>query len=317
MDDINILEELGLQEVSRKTHIETKFLEYMVTKQFSKLNRINTLGFVKILKREYNLDLSSWVEEFESFKSEHDQDVNSSNHSPVFAQEDKEKPSKRWIVWLILLALIGAAFWKFDGMGYVNTLKEKYIDNNITKVDETPTKSIKAEDTTQDITSNIQANEDTQDTQEVESVEQEESNNDNQNVFVAENVKNDEEILEENISKNDENISENSVQNVDEQEADKEEFESALLKPKRRIWVGIVDLQKRKKSQFATKNSIDINLTKPQIIVTGHGDFILRDENGEEKSYSSKNKKYYYVDGGTITQIDKKEFISYNGGKSW
>lgn len=69
--DIKILEKIGLQEVCRKTHIEVKQLEYMINNQFDKLNKINTLGFVKILSREYKLDLSDWLEGFYDYWADH------------------------------------------------------------------------------------------------------------------------------------------------------------------------------------------------------------------------------------------------------
>jgi hypothetical protein len=55
-NDIRVLEKIGLQEVCKRTHIEVKQLEYMINNQYEKLNKINTLGFVKILSREYKLD---------------------------------------------------------------------------------------------------------------------------------------------------------------------------------------------------------------------------------------------------------------------
>ena len=60
MDDFSVLEEIGLKEVSNKTHIEVKYLEYIINSKFDKLNRSTTVGFVKILSREYKLDLTDW-----------------------------------------------------------------------------------------------------------------------------------------------------------------------------------------------------------------------------------------------------------------
>lgn len=323
MDDINILEELGLQEVSRKTHIETKFLEYMVTKQFSKLNRINTLGFVKILKREYNLDLTSWVEEFENYKSEHKQDSSIPNQSPVFAQDSDNASSKKWIFLLILLVIAGVAFWKFDGISYVNMIKSKFVEKNITKPEEnivldeikessTPVVEEKQEIIEESVVIDENKTEEQVNPQEEditltqEAIEEEKAEKEEENVLIVEEATEKKEEAKEE-TKEDENTS----------KVEKEAFKNALIKPKRKIWIGIIDLEKRKKSQYATKKDISIDLNIPQIIVTGHGDFILRDETGNEKSYNSKNKKYYYVDGGTITMINKKEFATYNGGKSW
>jgi len=42
MDSIKVLEEIGLYKVSQDTHIEQKYLRYMIDGDFDKLNRINT-----------------------------------------------------------------------------------------------------------------------------------------------------------------------------------------------------------------------------------------------------------------------------------
>ena len=80
-NDIRVLEKIGLQEVCKKTHIEVKQLEYMINNQYDKLNKINTLGFVKILSREYKLDLTDWLEGFHDYWVEHkaEEDPNKEN----------------------------------------------------------------------------------------------------------------------------------------------------------------------------------------------------------------------------------------------
>jgi hypothetical protein len=61
------LEEIGLKEVSRRTYIELSYIKLMAEKNFSKLPRIKTLGFVKIIQRECGVDMSEWVAEFEAY----------------------------------------------------------------------------------------------------------------------------------------------------------------------------------------------------------------------------------------------------------
>ncbi len=82
--DIKGLEKIGLQEVCKKTHIEVKQLQYILNNEYEKLNKINTLGFVKILSREYKLDFSEWLEGFYDHWAEHKSD------EETFAMEVRE-----------------------------------------------------------------------------------------------------------------------------------------------------------------------------------------------------------------------------------
>ncbi len=337
MNDINIIEELGIKEVSKKTHIEAKFLHFMITKQFGKLNKTNTLGFVKILRREYNLDLRGWVEEFEAYIKEHEQTNDTKTKNPLFTQENNHKKSntKIWLYFSIFILLVAFAFWKFNGMKFIEDFKHKLnlqtniqkpiVDENISDIDivqneddenilDISDENITEELNEQNITQNIQTDEipnnetlkNTDETQQEQNTTQERSEEANQTLP----IKQQENIMQTN---DDENIS-TKEQNITKQIQEK--ITQAFITPKRKMWIGIIDLKTHKKKQYSTQNMITLQLNHPQLIMTGHGDFIFKYGN-EENSYTSKLKKYYIIKNGTIKQIDKKEFIANNKGKSW
>ena len=79
MNDISLIKELGLNEVSRRTHIEAEHLGYVADKNFEKLVRLNVKGFIKILERELDIDFAQWMSEYEAFMSEHNQN---NEHKP-------------------------------------------------------------------------------------------------------------------------------------------------------------------------------------------------------------------------------------------
>lgn len=296
MDNINILEELGLQEVSRKTHIEVKFLKFMINKEFDQLNRINTLGFAKILKREYDIDLDSWLEEFDAYWKEHRQGgAPQESTASLVAQENiPQKSSKAWIFLVLLLALIGGGVWYLNDMGYFSSFQAKP-----TKVVQTPKEE-------------PQNNELEEPMDSVDDVQIADINETKEELNVT--------IADVNVTDVNESVSEdNNETNATEEQVTQEDDSSdeVYIQPKRRIWVGIVDLETRKKSQYTTSKMITISLNKPQIIITGHGSFTLLYDNGKEETPDTKRTLYYYVDGGTMTRINKKEFITYNGGRPW
>jgi len=92
--DIRVLEKVGLQEVCKQTHIEVKQLEYMVNNQYDKLNQVNTLGFVKILSREYKLDLTDWLEGFYDYWAEHSVEEDS-HKDRIFIRAKSDRASKK------------------------------------------------------------------------------------------------------------------------------------------------------------------------------------------------------------------------------
>ncbi|MDR2636220.1 MAG: hypothetical protein LBC08_05265 [Campylobacteraceae bacterium] len=90
MDSIKALEKIGLREVSRKTYIELSYLKLMADRDFAKLHRIKTLGFVKIIKREYGIDMSDWVAEFEAYLQEQTESSET--------KKDESLTSKEWYI---------------------------------------------------------------------------------------------------------------------------------------------------------------------------------------------------------------------------
>ena len=102
--DIKGLEKIGLQEVCKKTHIEVKQLEYMINNEFDKLNKINTLGFVKILSREYKLDLTDWLEGFYDYWADNKaEEENKKNKIFIRANSDKSYKKLAWFFLLVML----------------------------------------------------------------------------------------------------------------------------------------------------------------------------------------------------------------------
>ena len=74
MNELENLKEIGIKEISRKTHIEPTFLQYIFDKNFEKLSRLNMRGYAKILQREYGVDLSELLAEYDAFMQENTPD---------------------------------------------------------------------------------------------------------------------------------------------------------------------------------------------------------------------------------------------------
>ena len=119
--DIKILEKIGLQEVCRKTHIEVKQLEYMINNQFDKLNKINTLGFVKILSREYKLDLTDWLEGFYDYWADHKAEEESKKNK-IFIRANSDRSYKK-LAWFFLLMMFIAGLFAVVSIFKIDTSK--------------------------------------------------------------------------------------------------------------------------------------------------------------------------------------------------
>ncbi len=304
MNDIKTLEEVGLGEVSRKTHIEVVFLRRMVNKEFDKLKRISTLGFVKILRREYNLDLDEWVQEFEEYCEENGgkQDNLKNTKNPMFPNEqNKSSNLKKIAVILIILAIVAILFFIFGGQKYLQSIQQEQEEQNQNQTSYMQAEEVQeAKAKLEDLAKNQQDSN--------TSIKSEDSNQTSENEEPKE-------IKQEEKKAQDE--SQEDLFAKDGEKLKLENKNQMLMKPTRKIWLGIVSLETNKKRQFLTAKDLKLNLNEPQLLVTGHGDFGLEYFDGKEEIRESTRKQYFYIHDGNITNISRKEFLELNGGYPW
>ncbi|MDR1285531.1 MAG: hypothetical protein LBJ88_04940 [Campylobacteraceae bacterium] len=275
------LEDIGLREVSRKTYIEFNYLKLMADKEFSKLERIKTLGFIKIIQREYDIDMDDWIKEFEEYFQENNQ-----NKPKEKKPDDILKPHKNVsfskkayiflaVLFLILFMIFAYSFTK----GRIGHIESTLTNSNITYYD------IDENKTDNDVLQTADVLEETANA----SVE----DNATQPTALIVDVLN-------NASK------QNVIENL-----------RATISPNTNIWVGVIDLATYKKRTYMQEHNIDLKLDKEQLVITGHGDFTLKMENKPDKKFNVRNRVYLYINNGTIEEISEGDFVLLNGGKSW
>ncbi len=311
MDEIKKLEEIGLKEVSTRTHIEVKHLEYILNSEFDKLNRSSTVGFIQILSREYNLDLSDWLEEAEKYWSEHKTDA---NKLQIFtAQESKIFPKILFVLisLLILVAILYGAYiflnkkldffenplmkndtnYTYDTTPVVDEAKQ-HIDNNITQNDKNTTVAVAEVNQSENSKPSVE-----------ESIEE-------MNISVL--------PPEPKVAKVTKVVKETNVSVVNSDKPNNPPVVKSndYIAPKSKLWVGIVYLEDYRRKSYLGKDDIMLDTSKDQIITTGHGNFTLH-INGVEKKFPPQNPVRLYIKDGEVSVISNEKFKQLNRGSLW
>lgn len=309
MDNIKVLEEIGLKRVCEETHIEQKYLKFMVNCDFDKLDHINTLGFVKILSREYKLDLSVWTEAFEEYWVENRQEKEDGG---LFIVVDDQKKSKKLLI-LILIILLGVTFSvlfslfqeKIDISNYMSSDETTYEQTNIVQ---------EAQESLDEVNSSLDDNKPLETTfDETNSSE----------VVASIDVNNTEEIIEEEGAKK--KIIEETI--VDEQPEEKKitlpnesvspRFaQEAIIIPNTQLWIGVIYLDTQKRRSFLGEGNFSIDISREQIITTGHGSFDVNIDN-ETREFKRQAPIRFLVKDSNLTEINWSKFKELNEGKPW
>jgi len=305
-NDIRVLEKFGLQEVCKKTHIEVKQLEYMINNQYDKLNKINTLGFVKILSREYKLDLTNWLEGFYDYWAEHKAEEDSSKEK-IFIRAKSDRPYKK-AAWLFLfMCLISGVFGLlsifkieigFDVMHLLDKVKSE--TTQISAFQSAPVVQEAATSLGVKVEERI--------------VETNSSNSTVQAVVVS---------IDENLTRktevNNTNMESVPLPMLPESNAtliNTVPKNNAIIAPTRRIWVGFVNLETFGRKESSSDQNITIDLNKRQIIKTGNGFFKLSYD-GSVEDFTEQGSTRFLVENGTMKKISEEKFIELNRGKNW
>ena len=310
MNELENLKEIGIKEISRKTHIEPTFLQYIFDKNFEKLSRLNIRGYAKILQREYGVDLSELLAEYDAFMQENTPDDSHktkvspkiASYTPDDITNQRQGGGSGFFFWIVILAIIGGGAYYFDAYKYVqnfiatlnedntsvsysqssivNEVKKNIIDTNVTITQNTP---------------KIEAN--------------------------ASSVK----IsapAEQNASANISNLEQPAIRQEPSQPAPKVEenltkpLNEAIIMPKQKVWIGVINLENGQKISSDTSKDVSINLDKRQLVVCGNGNIELKIGDKVTK-YNPSRPARLLVENGDMKFLTYDEFVEMNKGKSW
>ncbi len=112
-----IVEKYTIEEVCFKTNISKNNLQALLSEDFNKIPRIQAIGFISIIERELNVDLSEFKKDAIEFYSGESEDNGVAMHYAV-PEEKKEKSS--WFKTIVILLIIYAVWY-----AYTNLDKEK------------------------------------------------------------------------------------------------------------------------------------------------------------------------------------------------
>lgn len=297
--DIKGLEKIGLQEVCKKTHIEVKQLEYMINNQFDKLNKINTLGFVKILSREYKLDLTDWLEGFYDYWADHKAEEENKKNK-IFIRANSDKSYKKLAWFFLLVMLISGLFAVFSifkiDIDLASLLDKTKFETQVAGYQSAPVVQEAAKSLGVKVEERI--------------VENSSSNASVEAVIVRTD--------DNSTAKIETNNGQMSLSLVEEKNTTIAALpkNKAMIIPKRKIWVGLIALDTFNRQVVSDDKNITIDLTKKQLIKTGNGYFSLSYD-GTVEDFTEQGSTRFLVENGTIKKISEESFIALNKGKNW
>ncbi len=278
--NLQILKEVGVTEICKATKIASKNIHSILEKRYESLSRVHARGFIQILEREYKIDLSAWMKEFDKvcvFK----EGVSEEKNQETDPEETAKKPlkveldyrinqantslSKKSSKWKPFVLVIGVI---------VIVLAVVIIQNSSSLKEEKERESAIKSGTKK-------------------------SSFDDAN------------LAEENKLEPTPKLEEKpKEQDKQEKEAIKEYPNTIYIIPKRDIWVEVIDLDEKKNSfQKVFKKSYSLETKNHRLLLRfGHGHLSLKNNHQEQNYNDNKTRRFLYEPNKGLTLINEAQY---------
>ncbi|WRD90219.1 sialidase [Helicobacter pylori] len=278
--NLQILKEVGVTEICKATKIASKNIHSILEKRYESLSRVHARGFIQILEREYKIDLSAWMKEFdkvcvfkEGVSEEKNQETDSEetakkplkvelDYSINQANTSLSKKSSKWKPFVLVIGVI------------VIVLAVVIIQNSSSLKEEKERESAIKSGT-------------------------------------KKSSFNDANLAEENKPEPTPKLEEKpKEQDKQEKEAIKEDPNTIYIIPKKDIWVEVVDLDEKKNSfQKVFKKSYSLETKNHRLLLRfGHGHLSLKNNHQEQNYNDSKTRRFLYEPAKGLTLINEAQY---------
>ncbi len=278
--NLQILREVGVAEICKATRIASKNIHSILEKRYESLSRVHARGFIQILEREYKIDLSAWMKEFDKvcvFKEgvgeEKNQETNPEetakkplkvelDYSINQANTSLSKKSSKWkpfvivlgvVVIILVVVIIQNSSSLKEERGQESTIKSGTKKNSFNEAN--PTEENKPEPTPK-----LEAKPKEQDKQGKEAI--------------------------------------------------KEDPNTIYIIPKKDIWVEVIDLDEKKNSfQKVFKKNYSLETKNHRLLLRfGHGHLNLKNNHQEQDYNDSKTRRFLYEPNKGLTLINEAQY---------
>ncbi|MGN8458121.1 sialidase [Helicobacter pylori] len=278
--NLQILREIGIQEIYKATKIASKNIHSILEKRYESLSRVHARGFIQILEREYKIDLSAWMKEFDkacAFK----EGVSEEQNQETDPEEKTKNPLKVEIDYSINQANINLSKGLFKWKPFVLVLGVIAIVLAVIIIQNSS--SLKEE----------------------RGQESAIKSGTKKNSFNKVNPT--EENKPEPTPKLEEKPKEQDKQ---EKEAIKEDPNTIYIIPKKDIWVEVVDLDEKKNSfQKVFKKNYSLETKNHRLLLRfGHGHLSLKNNHQEQDYNDGKTRRFLYEPNKGLTLINEAQY---------
>ncbi len=125
-EELDLLREIGAQKIYEDTHISLHHVQSVIHESFDGLTKVQFLGFISILEREYNLELSALKAKGLSYFE--NESVVTKSETSVFVEKKRAKNPTPIYIFIAILVFVLVAYFTIGNDS--STAEKVNIDNS-------------------------------------------------------------------------------------------------------------------------------------------------------------------------------------------
>ncbi len=309
-----LIERDGIESVSQLTNISVENLKFLSEEKFSKLNRVRALGFIKILDRDYDLELDDLTFKIKEYFE--DSELEMGNEVVVLSSDSRDNNGFGFFNWLLILGLLYALWYVYNDGAIFDKSSIEDSNKTVSLNDAEVLKSDVSDEDAKRVIVNSKIKKDS--TSKVPNAEVDLNNT--QVMPTAKVVKLEEVEIQIDTPKvvAPPVVEEVNGTTVEEEEKKVELIYNLTVNPTRgMLWYGFINIDTKERREFMNKVSTPFELDGGRwILVTGHG-FVDIVSDLKTLEIADRNKHYFYIDSTDIREITRREFRDMNGRHGW
>jgi len=299
-----LLEKYTIKEISYHSKISENNLEKILAKEFETLKKVQTLGFISILEREYKVELSELHTEAMHYYSQFS--PHRSNKASLSSAQKYEKQEKSRGFSLIIILLLGYASWYF-----FTQFDKRHLSELLPFIDEASLENfLPNKEDNHSIEPALSIAIDS----EKETIKQE--------VIKQENTKTKVEKKElpmepKKISTNIEAETNTSIEVTSTKKVASSAIKMISIIPHHRLWFGLINSTSKKRDHFSVADAYSLDVSDTTwLVATSSASFSLK--LGDKTEVFNNNQEHYFsMNKDEIKSLSKSEYVALGGWEQW
>ena len=292
-----ILEENSTQAISKKTMISEENIELLLAEDFSSLTKAKAMGFISILERDFNADLSALKKAALTYYDSRKGLDESINIALPRVEERKERSK---LFPLLMLGLLAYASWYFftqfdkKTLGTLLPFGDNKLETSVTQVRTEDVGALSIDKALAETPADASGA---------------------QTEIVVASLEPKKVVARTTTSNTQEHFVSTSTKHRKVHALIRNR--KIVLLPERKLWFGLIDIDTGKREHFSITKQYKIDVTKKSwLLATSPASFALINHN-ETQEYNDARAHYFKVSNTGVESLSKEEYVAQGGYKKW